>query len=135
MSIIFYEEEKEYLKNLLKRQSSYWVVDNILKKLSEDSERLEKIKSCDHSYADYIGHRTSCVKCGQYKQDIGFEWVIADGSRTGRVSRPSKKANGKAIRPESTTSDRVISVSDTRLSEERNSEAKVSSPQSLNLLG
>lgn len=83
--MIFYKEEKIYLKEILEKQPGWWVRDNILKKLEEDEIRQKEISDCKHKYGNYTGHKTCCVHCGYYDQDMGFTWELDTPSQVDKT--------------------------------------------------
>jgi hypothetical protein len=77
MAIFLDHSEREYLKELLKKNpSTYWVHDHLLEKVIEDEERLKRISRCKHEYGEYEGKNTCCMKCGTHDVGMGEEWTL-----------------------------------------------------------
>lgn len=76
MALYLDQAQRDYLKVLLAKQSSFWIRDGILSKIEADEQRLQQIADCKHSFAEYKGQKHCCAKCGGLAIGMGESWAL-----------------------------------------------------------
>lgn len=74
MAIYLDETQRNYLKQLLKKNPSNWWAHKKLEEQIQDEENTStKIASCrEHKFAEFIGRKDQCDNCGASN---GFSWT------------------------------------------------------------
>lgn len=74
MAIYLDDQQREYLKALLKKQPSWWVRDKIISEIEAEEKHIQLVTECKHKFAEYTGKKQSCTFCGCHNVGMGVSW-------------------------------------------------------------
>lgn len=82
MAIYLDDQTRPYLERLIKKAVEHsekdFVAGRLQKMLEGDRERLQGITECKHKYAEYLGFKECCSKCGAFGIGMGEEWSFSN---------------------------------------------------------
>ncbi len=69
------QKEQQLLIKLIENSSiAPWVKKSLIGRLQDDIDRIEKMKACEHEYAQFKGVKQCCKWCEAHPIGGGFEW-------------------------------------------------------------